>query len=110
MRPETRIITVHDDDRGLVFTVEASFVYSEESGAEVHSCTPLRGYAVLPIITHRERVALGRDKTEEFEFTLPTEAAFRKRFLQDYCDVMEQVLTDEINSEMEAASVGLSRC
>jgi hypothetical protein len=109
MRSEARVITVHDEDRGLAFTVEAKFVYSEESGAEVHACTPLRGYAVMPIITHRERVALGRDKTEEFEFKLPTDAAFCKRFLQDYCDEMEELLTDEINSEMEAASVGLAR-
>jgi hypothetical protein len=109
MRPETRVITVRDDNRDLVFTVEAKFVYSEDCGAEVHACTPLRGYVVMPIIAHRERVALGRDKTEEFEFTLPTDAAFRKRFLQDYCDVMEEVLTDEISSELEASSVGLSR-
>jgi len=109
MRPETRVITITDSNRDLVFTVEASFVYSADCGAEVHACTPLRGYVVMPIITHRERAALGRDQTEELEFKLPTDAAFRKRFLQDYCDVMEEVLTEEINGEMEAASAGLYR-
>jgi hypothetical protein len=64
----------------------------------VHAARPLRGYVVLSIIDQRERMARGQDKTEEFEFPVPCDAAFRKRFLQDYeadlVNAIDEILTD----------------
>ena len=94
----TKEIHVEDGDRGLVFVVDVTYSVDSDGSVEVHAARPLRGYVVLSIIDQRERIARGQDKTEEFEFPVPCDAAFRKRFLQDYeadlVNAIDEILTD----------------
>lgn len=99
------VITVEDGDRDLVFTVDATYVVLDDGEIELVSCLPLRGYVVMPIIDHRERLATGKDQKEEFEFPLPDCAGFRKRFRQDYEDAILDVLSDLVTDRAENASV-----
>lgn len=100
----TTVLDVEDGDRGLVFTVEVTYTVGGDGVVEILSCRPLRGYVVLAIIDHRERLGMGKDKTEEFEFKVPEDSGFRKRFLQDYDDVMCELLDEIVTDSRECAS------
>jgi hypothetical protein len=100
----TTVINVEDADRGLVFTVDVTYEIDTDGTVNLLGCRPLRGYAVMPIIDHRERLGMGKDRTEEFEFKLPEDTGFRKRFRQDYEDVMLEVLDEQVTDARECAS------
>lgn len=98
------VITVEDGDRDLVFTVDVDYEIDSDGTVNLLGCRPLRGYVVMPIIDHRERLGMGKDRKEEMEFQLPDCAGFRKRFRQDYEDCMLDVLTDLVTDRVECAS------
>lgn len=98
------VITVEDGDRDLVFTVDASYEIDTDGTVNLLGCRPLRGYVVMPIIDHRERLGMGEDRKEEMEFQLPDCAGFRKRFRQDYEDCILDVLTNLVTDRAECAS------
>ena len=97
-----REITIQDDDRGLTFEVEAHFTTDGCGSVYCHKAVPFAASVRMPVTTHKERVESG-DRFEECQFELPKGGFFQKRFLQDYCDTIECVLTEQLETELAGA-------